>query len=71
MAEERGHSRMIKYINEKEVSRIIGRAVQTLRNDRHLGRGIAYYKNGKSVRYKIEDVLKYMETRRIETDDIK
>ena len=55
------------YVTEKEVSRITGRGVQTLRNDRHLGRGIPYCKIGRSVRYKLDDVYDFMEQRRIET----
>ena len=57
------------YVNEKEVSKITGRALQTLRNDRHCGRGFAYVKLGRSVRYSLQDVLSYMESRKIETLD--
>jgi hypothetical protein len=55
------------YVTEKEVSRITGRGLQTLRNDRHRGRGIPYSKIGRSVRYKLEDVYDFMQQRRIET----
>jgi hypothetical protein len=54
-----------KYIDEKEVSEITKRALPTLRNDRHLRRGIPYCKIGKSVRYALSDVIEYMECRRI------
>ena len=56
-----------KYITEKEVAEITGRALSTLRNERFLGKGIPYFKIGKSVRYKYEDVIGYMESRRVET----
>jgi len=56
-----------KYITEKEVAEITGRALSTLRNERFLGKGIPYIKIGKSVRYKYEDVIEFMESRRIET----
>ncbi len=56
-----------KYITEKEVAEITGRALSTLRNERFLGKGIPYSKIGKSVRYKYEDVIEFMEARRIET----
>lgn len=59
-----------KYITEKEVSEITGRALPTLRNDRHCGRGIPYVKLGKSVRYCLEDVLQYMESRKIQTEPV-
>ena len=57
----------IKYITEKEVAEITSLALSTLRNERFLGKGIPYYKKGKSVRYKYEDVIEFMESRRIET----
>jgi predicted DNA-binding transcriptional regulator AlpA len=56
-----------KYIKEKEVSEIISRALSTLRNERFLGKGIPYIKIGKSVRYRLDDVIEYMEERRVKT----
>lgn len=41
------------WIDEKIVSKITGRAIQTLRNDRFHRRGIPYYKIGRSVRYRL------------------
>lgn len=58
-----------KWINEKEVEEMTGRKLPTLRNDRFLGRGLPYTKMGKSVRYAIEDVIQFMESRRISTSD--
>ena len=60
---------MATYLVEKEVSELTRRAIQTLRNDRHYGRGIPYIKNGRSVIYILEDVEKYMAARRISTSD--
>lgn len=57
----------VRYLNEKQVSQITGRAVKTLQNDRWLGRGISYYKLGKSVRYLLDDVIKYMEAKKVRT----
>ena len=59
-----------RYINEKEVARIIGRGLQTLRNDRHRGRGLPYIKMGRSVRYSLEDIIAYMEARKIEVSPL-
>lgn len=59
-----------KYIDEKEVSKIIGRGVQTLRNDRHNGRGLPYVKFGRQVRYELETVIREMESRKIEVNPI-
>jgi predicted DNA-binding transcriptional regulator AlpA len=54
-----------KYIDEKEVSRITSRSVQTLRNDRHKGVGFPYVKLGRAVRYNLCDVIEYMERRKV------
>lgn len=58
-----------KWISEKEVEAMTGRKLQTLRNDRFHGRGFPYVKNGKSVRYLVDDVVAFMEARRISTSD--
>jgi predicted DNA-binding transcriptional regulator AlpA len=54
-----------KYLNEKEVSEITGIALPTLRNARFNRRGIPHYKVGRSVRYSLEDVVDFMESRKI------
>ena len=56
-----------RYIDEREVSRITGRALPTLRNDRFNRRGITYVKLGRSVKYRLADVLEFMESRKINT----
>lgn len=56
-----------KYITEKVVSEMTGRAMQTLRNDRFKGRGFPYLKIGKSVRYDQEVVIAVMEGSKVET----
>lgn len=58
-----------KYLTEKQVSEITSRALSTLKNDRFLNRGIPYIKAGRSVRYNLEDVLDYMESRKVATID--
>jgi predicted DNA-binding transcriptional regulator AlpA len=58
-----------QYIKEKEVAKITGFSLQTLRNDRHRGQGIPYTKERKrAVRYLLADVLEYMEQGRIQTE---
>jgi hypothetical protein len=42
--------------------------VQTLRNDRHLGRGIPYVKFGRSVSYSVDDIIDFMESHKVDTD---
>jgi hypothetical protein len=56
-----------RYVNEKEVHRITGIPIQTLRNFRCQGRGIPYSKFGRSVRYRLQDVHEFMEQHRVET----
>lgn len=57
------------YLNEQEASALTGRAVSTLRNERHLRRGLPYLKVGKrTVRYRLVDVTAFMESRRITFD---
>jgi hypothetical protein len=57
------------YLNEFETAAIQRRAVSTLRNDRHLRRGLPYLKIGKrSIRYKTSDVIAAMEAQRITFD---
>jgi hypothetical protein len=58
-----------QYIDEKKVYAITGRALPTLRNDRHNRRGIPYCKVGRSVRYALSDVIDYMESRKIVPED--
>jgi len=58
----------IRYVTEREVSKITSRALPTLRNDRHLGKGIPYVKVGRSVRYSLTDIIEFMEGKKIKTD---
>ena len=54
------------FLNEFEVAAITGRAVSTLRNDRHLRRGLPYLKvSQRSIRYRTPDVMNFMEARPI------
>jgi hypothetical protein len=54
-----------KYLTEVQVAEITCRALSTLRNERFSRRGIAYVKIGRSVRYSLEDVVRYMDTHKI------
>jgi len=58
-------SEAIRWLNETEVAELTGRAKQTLRNDRCRGRGCPYYKIGGSVRYKLDEVITFMDAHRI------
>ena len=54
-------------LDEKRVSEITGRALPTLRNDRHNRRGIPYIKCGRQVKYSLTDVIEFMESRKKRT----
>lgn len=54
-----------RYLVEREVSRLTGIALSTLRNWRVRAEGIPYYKIGRSVRYSQADVIGFMEQRRV------
>jgi len=59
---------MEKYLLPKEVEDFTGRKCQTLANERHRMVGIPYYRVGRSIRYKLSDVISYMERHRIEPE---
>ena len=55
-----------KYLTEAEVSNLTGFALSTLRNWRFERRGIPYLRIGKrSIRYRYDDVVAFMETNHI------
>ena len=54
-----------KYINEKRVAEIINCAVQTSRNQRFRGAGPPYSKINRAVRYRADDVIQFMESRKV------
>jgi hypothetical protein len=64
----KGASRMEqeRYLSPAEVETITGRKVQTWANERHEGRGLPYYKVGRSIRYKLSEVLEFMERHRVD-----
>ena len=59
---------MKQYLNEREVAEMTGISLSTLRNNRFKHRGIPYYKVGKMVRYKSDEIVAFMEERRIEVE---
>lgn len=57
-----------RYLTEKQVSRIIGLSLSTLRNNRSMRTGINYHKIGRSVRYALQDVIDFVNQRKITID---
>ena len=58
-----------RYITEIELSELTGFALSTIRNKRFSGEGIKYCKIGRSVRYRLNDVIEFMNSHLIETAD--
>lgn len=54
-----------KYLEEREVAKILGISVQTLRNRRFLGQPPPYVKLGRSVRYLLDDILAWAEKHKV------
>ncbi len=54
-----------RYLPEKSVSEMTGIAIPTLRNHRHLRKGIPYIKVGRKVLYDVLDVDNHMENHKI------
>jgi predicted DNA-binding transcriptional regulator AlpA len=57
------------YLSSKRVSEMLGIAPQTNVNWRNLGRGPRYVKIGRLVRYDLDDVLAFLEDRKVKTND--
>ena len=55
-------------IKETQTAEILDRAVQTLRNDRHLRQGPPYIKLGRSIRYRVSDLMDYIDKHRIDPE---
>lgn len=62
-------SNILQYLNEKEIAKITGFSIQTLRNQRFLRKGFPYIKVGRSVRYDLKDVAEFMNQHKIEPGD--
>ena len=57
------------WVDEREVSKIMGVAIQTLRNWRFKQIGPVYSKVGRAVRYRVDDVIRFMEERRVSNEN--
>lgn len=55
-------------VDDIKASKILKRAVQTLRNDRHLCQGPPYIKLGRSIRYRVSDLMDYLDKHRIDPE---
>jgi predicted DNA-binding transcriptional regulator AlpA len=55
---------MDRLLSQKEVARLIGMSEAWLERRRWAGGGIPYLKCGRAVRYRRDDVVKYLEDNR-------
>ncbi len=55
-------------LSPKETSVLIGRAEQSLANDRCTRRGMRYVRWGRSIKYRISDILAEIEARTIDPE---
>jgi hypothetical protein len=55
-------------LSPRETSVMIGRAEQTLANERFEGRGLPYVKWGRAVKYRLSDILAEIEARTIDPE---
>jgi predicted DNA-binding transcriptional regulator AlpA len=55
----------LRHLDEYEVAALPGFAVASLRNWRCQARGPSYVKMGRSVRYRLKDVLEWIESHRV------
>ena len=58
-----------RYLTEKEVAKMTGLSLSTLRSHRFNNKGMPYCKLERAVRYKLSDVIVYLEERTIQTAD--
>ncbi len=49
-----------EYVNTAAAAKLLKKAPESLRNDRHLKRGVDYYKVGKKVFYALSDIHAYI-----------
>lgn len=57
-----------QFLTEKETANLTARSLSTLRNERSKGVGLPYHKIGRSIRYKLGDVMEWMEARKVVSD---
>ncbi len=54
------------YLSECEVAGVLKISRSKLRNDRHHGQGLPYFKIDRIVRYRMSDIKNFLEARYIE-----
>jgi hypothetical protein len=60
---------MPKFLIEQEIAEIVRCSVSKLRADRWLRRGMPYIRLGRSILYDEQDVLRFLDSRRVKTTE--
>ena len=55
-----------KWITEREYAEISGKALPTIRNQRSMKKGCPFYRHGRAIRYRLDEVLMHCESGRVE-----
>ena len=58
-----------QYLTEKQVASITGISIATLQNQRYMRSGMKYHKIGRSVRYSLEEIHRYMQAHAIDPNN--
>jgi hypothetical protein len=59
----------LSFVDEVQAARLTGLSIYTLRNWRFLGRGPAYVKFGRAVRYSLEDLRVFADRCRVRVQE--
>lgn len=54
-----------QYVDTTVAAKLVHKTPESLRNDRHLKRGLTYYKFGKKVLYALEDIHAFIEKSKV------
>jgi len=57
-----------KFLNPKDVAKLLSLYPQSLANWRCKGKNLPYAKIGRAVRYSLQDVIKFAESRKVKID---
>ena len=67
----RGNAEQLRadeHIGEEAATRLMGLSKFTLRNYRHLRKGPPYVRIGRAIRYRVGDILDFLDSRKITPD---